>query len=214
MNSSEDGSLENKNLSKAIERAQRGVEGKNFEIRKNVLQYDDVINQQRKVVYAERDKVLNNEDVSEEIQNMVKEVIKFAADKYFRKKKDYIGYLNCLYTAFMPIDTLLIPNIDKMNVDELIEYTYDISTRVYDMKKIMLGFDEVKAQEKKVLLEVVDTYWIDHIDSMDQLRQGIGLRALGQKDPVKEYTVEAFDMYEEFNQRIRIATLQYLYKFN
>ncbi|RDY23261.1 preprotein translocase subunit SecA [Romboutsia maritimum] len=213
VSSKDDEAIENKNLSKAIERAQKGIEGKNFEIRKNVLQYDDVINEQRKVVYNERNKVLDNKDVSEEIQKIVKNVISSAAQKYIKKNRDYIGYLKSLYSSFMPVDTLLIPGIDKMSVDELVEYTYDISTRVYDMKKMVVGIDKLKELEKRVLLEVVDTYWIDHIDAMDQLRQGIGLRALGQKDPVKEYAVEAYDMFEEFNKNIRVETIKYLYKF-
>lgn len=210
----ENRAIENKSISKAIERAQRAIEGKNFEIRKNVLQYDDVINEQRKVIYKERNKVLDNEDIEQDIRNMALEVIKFAAKLYLEKQKDYTGFLNYLALAFMPAETLVIPNMDKMKVDEIIAYTHDLSNRVYDFKKITLGSDRLKELEKKILLEVVDKYWIEHIDAMDQLRQGIGLMAAGQKDPVKEYTIQGYEMFELLNRKIHIATVQYLYKFN
>ena len=205
--------LESKNLLKMVERAQRGIEGRNFEIRKNVIQYDDVINEQRKIIYAERNRVLDNESVEEEIQKMVKDVIKETANKYL-VNKDYYGYLISLYNKFMPENTLLIPGIDKMSIDEIIEYTYDLSKRVYDFKKIVSGIEELRNLEKKVLLEVVDSYWIDHIDTMDQLRQCIGLSAIGQKDPVKEYTIQGYELFEELNETIRTETVKYLYKFN
>ena len=205
--------LESKNLLKIVERAQKGIEGRNFEIRKNVIQYDDVINEQRKVIYAERNRVLDNESVEEEIQKMVKDVIRETANKYL-VNKDYYGYLISVYNKFMPENTLLIPGIDKMSIDEVIEYTYDLSKRVYDFKKIVLGIEELRNLEKNVLLEVVDSYWIEHIDTMDQLRQCIGLSAIGQKDPVKEYTIQGYDLFEELNETIRTETVKYLYKFN
>ena len=205
--------LESKNLLKMVERAQRGIEGRNFEIRKNVIQYDDVINEQRKIIYAERNRVLDNESVEEEIQKMVKDVISETANKYL-VNKDYYGYLISLYNKFMPENTLLIPGIDKISIDEVIEYTYDLSKRVYDFKKIVSGIEELRNLEKKVLLEVVDSYWIDHIDTMDQLRQCIGLSAIGQKDPVKEYTIQGYELFEELNETIRTETVKYLYKFN
>ena len=214
MNPSEDEALESKQLAKAIERAQRGIEGKNFEIRKNVIKYDDIINEQRKVIYAERNKVLNNEDLEEEIQKMVKDIIAETAEKYLRKNKDYYGFLNSIHSSFMPKESLIIPGMDKMSVEETIDYTYDLSKRVYDFKKIISGIDKVKELERRVLLEVVDSHWIDHIDAMDQLRQCIGLSAIGQKDPVKEYTIQGYDMFDELNRTIRLETVKYLYKFN
>ena len=209
-----DGSLEGKSLSKAVERAQRGIEGKNFEIRKNVIKYDDVINEQRKVIYSERNKVLDKDDLSESIQNMVRDIIEETAQRYLRHQKDYYGFLNSLNASFMPKESLIIPGMDKMTVEETIDYTYDLSKRVYDLKKIMIGPDKLKELERKVLLEVVDTNWIDHIDTMDQLRQVIGLSAIGQKDPVKEYTIQGYEMFEDLNRTIRIETVKYLYKFN
>lgn len=214
MKGEENEALESKNLSKNIERAQRAIEGKNFEIRKNVLKYDDVINQQRKIIYGERDKVLDGADLSEEIQKMVRSIIEEAAEKYLTKNRDYVRYLKFLYNAFMPLNTVLIPDMDSKSVDELVEYTYDISKKVYDFKKMVTGIDRVKTLEKRILLQVVDSYWVDHIDAMDQLRQYIGLRAIGQKDPVKEYEIEGFGMFEELNRNIRINTVKYLYMFD
>ncbi|MCC0628169.1 MULTISPECIES: preprotein translocase subunit SecA [unclassified Clostridioides] len=214
MNANEDEALESKALNRAIERAQKGIEGKNFEQRKNVLKYDDTINEQRKVIYDERNKVLDGSDIEEEIQKMVMDIIKDAAEKYLKKVRDYHGYFKYLYSTFMPADTLLIPNLDKKSVEEIVEQTYQISKRVYDLKKMMIGIEELAQLEKKVLLQVVDTYWVDHIDAMDQLRQYIGLKSYAQKDPFKEYAIEGYEMFETLNKNIRITTVQYLYKFN
>ncbi|CZR74366.1 TPA: preprotein translocase subunit SecA [Clostridioides difficile] len=211
----ENTAIESKALTRAIERAQKGVEGKNFEIRKNVLKYDDTINEQRKVIYNERNKVLNDEDIKEDIQKMVKDIIQEAGETYLiGRKRDYYGYFKHLYSTFMPADTLLIPGVDKKSVQEIIDSTYEISKRVYDLKKMMIGIDKVAELEKTVLLKVVDQYWIDHIDAMEQLRQYIGLKSYAQKDPFKEYALEGYDMFEALNKNIREATVQYLYKFN
>lgn len=210
--SKENTAIESKALTRAIERAQKGVEGKNFEIRKNVLKYDDTINEQRKVIYNERNKVLNDEDIQEDIQKMVKDIIQEAGETYLiGRKRDYYGYFKHLYSTFMPADTLLIPGVDKKSVQEIIDSTYEISKRVYDLKKMMLGIDKVAELEKTVLLKVVDQYWIDHIDAMEQLRQYIGLKSYAQKDPFKEYALEGYDMFEALNKNIREATVQYLY---
>ncbi|EGT4967427.1 TPA: preprotein translocase subunit SecA [Clostridioides difficile] len=214
MNANEDDALESKALNRAIERAQKGIEGKNFEQRKNVLKYDDTINEQRKVIYDERNKVLDGSDVEEEIQKMVMDIITEAAEKYLKKFRDYHGYFKYLYNTFMPADTLLIPDLDKKNVEEIVNQTYQISKRVYDLKKMMIGIEELAQLEKRVLLQVVDTYWVDHIDAMDQLRQYIGLKSYAQKDPFKEYAIEGYEMFEALNRNIRITTVQYLYKFN
>ncbi|HBF5477208.1 TPA: preprotein translocase subunit SecA, partial [Clostridioides difficile] len=209
MNANEDDALESKALNRAIERAQKGIEGKNFEQRKNVLKYDDTINEQRKVIYDERNKVLDGSDIEEEIQKMVMDIITEAAEKYLKKFRDYHGYFKYLYNTFMPADTLLIPDLDKKNVEEIVNQTYQISKRVYDLKKMMIGIEELAQLEKRVLLQVVDTYWVDHIDAMDQLRQYIGLKSYAQKDPFKEYAIEGYEMFEALNRNIRITTVQY-----
>lgn len=214
MNYKKGEALESKALNRAIERAQKGIEGKNFEQRKNVLKYDDTINEQRKVIYSERNKVLDDLEIENEIQRMVMDIIVDAAERHLRKNRDYKGYFKYLYMTFMPINTLLIPDIDKKSVEEIINQTYEISKRVYDIKKMMIGIEQLAQLEKKVLLEVVDTHWIEHIDAMDQLRQYIGLKSYAQRDPFKEYAIEGYEMFEELNKNIRTMTVQYLYKFN
>ncbi|WP_201286021.1 hypothetical protein, partial [Klebsiella pneumoniae] len=117
------------------------------------------INEQRKVIYDERNKVLDGSDIEEEIQKMVKDIITEAAEKYLKKVRDYHGYFKYLYSTFMPADTLLIPDLDKKSVEEIVNQTYQISKRVYDLKKMMIGIEELAQLEKRVLLQVVDTYW-------------------------------------------------------
>lgn len=208
------GGMESKALTKTVEKAQKTIEGKNFQTRKQVLEYDDVINEQRKVVYAERDKVLNNEDISNEIQEMIKERIIFATETYLRgKNKDFVRYVAHLYNEFVPYNTLIIPGWGELPAEVIANQTYGIVENIYNLKKIMLGEDKVKQDEREVLLSVVDNYWTYHIDLMDQMRQGIGLQASAQKDPVKEYTVEAGRMYDEMNMNIRKDTLKYLFGF-
>jgi preprotein translocase subunit SecA len=162
--------LENKFLTKAIEKSQINIESRNFGIRKDVLKYDDVINQQRKTIYNDRKKVLFGEDMSEVIQAMIKYVA-------VTKEKDY---------------------------DEMM--------KIYKEKEKSIGCEAMRDYERKVLLYVVDYHWVDHIDALDQVKKGIGLVAAGQKDPVKEYTVQAFEMFEEMNKSIKIETVEYLYR--
>ena len=208
------GGMESKQLTKTVEKAQKTIEGKNFQTRKQVLEYDDVINEQRKVVYAERDKVLNNADISEEIQEMIKERIIYATETYLRgKSRDFVKYVAHLYNEFVPYNTLIIPGWSELSPEAIANQTYAIVENIYNLKKIMLGEDMVKAEERETLLTVVDSYWTYHIDLMDQMRQGIGLQASAQKDPVKEYTVEAGRMYDEMNMNIRKDTLKYLFGF-
>ena len=208
------GGMESKQLTKTVEKAQKTIEGKNFQTRKQVLDYDDVINEQRKVVYAERDKVLNHGDISEDVQNMIKERIMMATEKYLRgKNRDFLKYIVTLYNEFVPYNTLLIPGWEQLSPEAIANQTYGIVSNTYNLKKIMFGEEAVKEEERNTLLAVVDSYWTYHIDLMDQMRQGIGLQASAQKDPVKEYTVEAGRMYDEMNENIRKDTLKYLFSF-
>ena len=210
----EHGGMESKQLTKTVEKAQKTIEGKNFQTRKQVLEYDDVINEQRKVVYAERDKVLDNADISEEIQEMIKERIRFATETYLRgKNRDFVRYVAHLYNEFVPYNTLIIPGWAELSPEAIANQTYAIVENIYNLKKMLIGEDAVKAEERETLLTVVDNYWTYHIDLMDQMRQGIGLQASAQKDPVKEYTVEAGRMYDEMNMNIRKDTLKYLFGF-
>ena len=204
--------IEHKMLTKSIEGAQKKVEGRNFGIRKHVLQYDDVMNKQRQVIYAERSKVLEGEDMHEYIQSMVKDRISLAVEAYTEDKKiDYAGLKHYLYGAFMPAESLEVEGLDALAGQELIDKIYEIAQAIYQEKEDIITPERMREIERIILLQCVDNRWIDHIDAMDQLRQGIGLRALGQQDPVIAYKMEGFNMFDEMIDQIRHDTVRYLF---
>lgn len=211
----EHGALSSRALTRAIENAQKGIEGKNFEQRKDVLKYDNVIDKQRKVIYGERDNVLKGVDLGETIMQMARDTVIESVEKYIDvKPRNYFKYFKSLYSAFMPDGTLLMPDIANMTRDEVIDNTMEIVKRVYELKMMMVPDYELAQQEKDILLEVVDTYWVDHIDLMDQMRQSVGLVSVAQKDPVKEYTIEGYKMFESLNRKIRRETLKFVFTFD
>ena len=204
--------IEHKMLTKSIENAQKKVEGRNFGIRKHVLQYDDVMNKQRQVIYAERSSVLEGEDIHEYIQSMVKDRIAAAVEAYTDDKTvDYKELKHYLYGAFMPAESLEVEGLEALQGDELIEKIYEIAFDIYKEKEEIITPERMREIERIILLQCVDNHWIDHIDAMDQLRQGIGLRALGQQDPVIAYKLEGFNMFDEMVDQIRQDTVRYLF---
>lgn len=208
----EDMPIEHKMLTKSIENAQKKVEGRNFGIRKHVLQYDDVMNKQRQVIYAERSSVLEGEDIHEYIQSMIKDRIGAAVEAYTEDKKvDYTELKNYLYTSFMPAESLEVEGLETLQGEELIEKIYEIALAIYKEKEEVITPERMREIERIILLQCVDSHWIDHIDAMDQLRQGIGLRALGQQDPVIAYKLEGFNMFDEMVDQIRQDTVRYLF---
>lgn len=210
----EHGAISSKRLSRAIENAQKGIEGKNLQQRKDVLKYDNVIDKQRKVIYAERDKVLEGVDLTDTIMHMAREVVNEFIDKYIDcKPRNYFKYYKSMYNAFMPDSTLIIPNASQMTSKEFAESTLDIVKRIYELKMMLLTEEEFYMQQKEILLNVVDKYWVDHIDLMDQMRQSVGLVSVAQKDPVKEYTIEAYEMFKTLNRKIRMETLKFVFSF-
>lgn len=209
------GAISSKALTRAIENAQKGIEGKNFEQRKDVLKYDNVIDKQRKVVYGERDNVLKGVDLKETILQMARIVIDENVAKYIdTKPRNYFKFYKTMYNQFMPEGTLLIPDANALTSKEFADTVYSIAERVLDMKAMLIGEQEVARQREEVLLEVVDNYWVDHIDLMDQMRQSVGLVSVAQKDPVKEYTMEAYHMFNELNRKIRLETLKFVFSFD
>lgn len=211
----EHGAISSKRLSRAIENAQKGIEGKNLQQRKDVLKYDNVIDKQRKVIYAERDKVLEGVDLTDTIMYMAREVVNEFVDKYIDcKPRNYFKYYKSMYNAFMPDSTLIIPNASQMTSKEFAESTLDIVKRIYELKMMLLTEEEFYMQQKEILLNVVDKYWVDHIDLMDQMRQSVGLVSVAQKDPVKEYTIEAYEMFKTLNRKIRMETLKFVFSFD
>ena len=208
----EDMPIEHKMLTKSIENAQKKVEGRNFGIRKHVLQYDDVMNKQRQVIYAERSSVLEGEDIHEYIQSMVKDRIATAVEAYTDDKTvDYKELKHYLYTSFMPAESLEVEGLETLQGEELIEKIYEIALAIYKEKEEVITPERMREIERIILLQCVDSHWIDHIDAMDQLRQGIGLRALGQQDPVIAYKLEGFNMFDEMVDQIRQDTVRYLF---
>jgi preprotein translocase subunit SecA len=203
-------------LSKAIENAQKKVEGRNFDIRKHVLQYDDVMNKQREVIYAQRRRVLEGEDVRDQILEMIGDVIDYAVDIYtagsqYPEEWDIEGLIEYASKVFLPKGRLNIDNIEELTREKLREMLFDIALEVYNTKEQRIGQQQMRELERVILLRVVDMKWMDHIDDMDQLRQGIGLRAYGQEDPVRAYQVEGYDMFNDMIKSIKEDTVRYLF---
>ncbi|MBE3591829.1 MAG: preprotein translocase subunit SecA [Thermoanaerobacter sp.] len=213
----DDQPIEHKILTKQIEQAQKKVEGINFDTRKHVLQYDDVMNKQREIIYAQRRKVLEGENLKESILEMVKSIIErnveiYTAGSKYPEEWDIKGLLDHLYDMFLEKDSVVIDiDIDRLDKEVLTDIIYEEAVRQYEKKEAEIGPEQMREIERIVLLRVVDTKWMDHIDEMDQLRQGIGLRAYGQVDPLIEYKKIAFDMFEDLIQSIQEDTVKFLY---
>ena len=209
----EDMPIAHKFLSKAVESAQRRVEGRNFSIRKNVLHYDDVMNQQRELIYAQRKEVLDGKDISGNISNMIDSVSENVISIYTNVQEgediDTKGLALQLQTIFG------IGNIEGLKNEELdevalIEEVREKAHQKYSEKAEEIGEKEIKELERVVMLKVVDEKWMNHIDNMDELKNGIGLRAYGQKDPVVQYRIEGSDMFEQMVEDIRTDVVKIL----
>jgi len=215
----EDEPIEQKMLSNAIENAQKRVEGKNFQIRSHVLQYDDVMNVQRDTIYKQRQRVLNGDDVTDAILKMIDEFVESTVESYtgstdipdYWNLEGLIGYVEQVY---VPEGTLSFTKDDLQTLtkDELKESLLDIAHSQYEAKKEEIGEDVLKDIQRLILLRVVDQKWMDHIDNMDQLRQGIGLRAYAQTDPVIAYKNEGYNMYEEMLGAIGEEVIKLLFR--
>ena len=214
-NHPDDEPIDSSVLTRLIESAQRKVEGNNFSIRKNVLQYDDVMNKQREVIYAERKKVLEGEDLSDDIKDMIESIIENnlnfyqKSDDHGNSHIDYEGLINFGRDEF-DFDPEALKELQGKDLDTIKNKFRELAKAKYEEKEKDFG-DKFKEVERVVLLRNVDSKWMDHIDAMDQLRKGIGLRAVGQIDPVRAYAEEGFDMFEEMNESIREDTVKMLY---
>ena len=212
----EDEPIEARILTKLIESAQRKVEGNNFSIRKNVLQYDDVMNKQREVIYTEREKVLKGSDLRDDIMSMITDLIddtinfNVKIDEKHNKYIDYEGIYHFGRDTF-DFDQNFLDGHTSADAEELKRFIKEEAKARYAEKEGEFGDDAFREVERVVLLRVVDQKWMDHIDAMDQLRQGIGLRAVGQIDPVRAYAEEGFDMFEAMNESIREETVRLLF---
>ncbi|MDU5079708.1 preprotein translocase subunit SecA [Tissierella sp. P1] len=214
----EDEPLEHSMLTKSIENAQKKVEGNNFGIRKHVLKYDDVMNKQREVIYGERRKVLEGEDLRSHIQEMAKSLVMDNIEIYTRQSKypeewDLEGLENYVMNLFdINKKFLSFTDIESITKEALIDKIIEKAEEKYKAKELDFGEERFREVERVVLLQVVDSKWMDHIDAMDQLRQGIGLRAYGQEDPVRAYQNEGFDMFNEMTHSIWEDTVRFLYQ--
>jgi preprotein translocase subunit SecA len=211
----EDVPIEHRMLSNAIESAQKKVEGRNFNIRKHVLQYDDVMNKQREVIYEQRQKVLDGENLKDIYIGMIRGIIDSTVSSYCIEevnsaKWDWFSLTSFFNNTFPSEQPIVFTNSEKegLTPESFIDIIYDNVIEKYENKEKELGEKTMREAERVVLLRVVDDKWMDHIDAMDQLRQGIGLRAYGQRDPVVEYKFEGFEMFEEMNANIRTSAVK------
>lgn len=203
-------------LTSVIERAQKKVESNNFSIRKHVLQYDDVMNKQRQVIYQERKRVLDGEDMHESIMGMLEEIVAGGVVQYTQNSDDRSlwnldGLSHYLQAAFLPREVLDSIQETPGSRRDLEETILAAANDYYARREAQIGEEPMRELERVIMLRVVDSKWMDHIDAMDQLRQGIGIRAYGQEDPVRAYASEGFQMFEEMNAAIQEDTLKYLF---
>ena len=212
----EDTPIENRMVTSTIESAQKKLEGRNFEIRKNVLRYDDVMNQQREIIYGQRRKVLDGEDISAEMHNMLRENIDSSCKQFLAgdvKDEWDFGALRRHYAGWLTKDEdfrYTVEDYDHISREGIADALYDRGMKILADKEARYGTPLMRELERICLLKCVDRYWMDHIDNMDQLRQGIGLRGYGQKDPVVEYRIEGFDMFDQMVDSIREDSIKML----
>ena len=202
-------------LSRAVESAQKKVEGKNFSIRKHVLQYDDVMNTQRGIIYKQRKQVLDGENIHENILHMINSVAEETIQEYVGNGEDVNkeGLLQEIKTIFNVND---LESLSKKHLDvqEITDELKGKALQNYDKKAEEIGQNEIGEVERVVMLKVVDQKWMDHIDAMDELKDGIGLRAYGQKDPVVQYRIEGFDMFDKMVNDIKHDVVKILLNIN
>ena len=212
----EDEPITAKMITKSIEKAQKKVESHNFEIRKYVLEYDDVMNQQREVLYAQRRQVLTADSLKDTILGMVSDIIddglnKYADEKLYPEEWDFAGLLTQMQQYFVPKDATTSEELENLSRVEVKEKLYQIAVDLYEAREKEIGTETMRELERAIMLRVVDSKWMDHLDAMDALKEGINLRAYGQKNPLVEYKFEAYDMFEEMVDSIKRTTVTFLY---
>mgnify|MGYP002576171423 CR=1 FL=1 len=202
--------IESRLISSSVESAQRRVEGRNFSIRKAVLNYDDVMNTQREIIYKQRREVLDGEDLKANVLKMIKSLIEDIVTPYFAEehvnKESLLQELNTNLT----ITDLESLNKENIHLKEVIEEAVEKAYAIYDEREKAIGAEELRELERVVTLKIVDEKWMDHIDAMDELKDGIGLRAYGQKDPVVQYRIEGFDMFDQMVLDIKTDVVKLL----
>ena len=213
----EDEPIEHSLITKSIERAQKKVEDHNYNIRKYILEYDDVMNQQREVLYEQRRRILRNESLRDTINEMIDKLVTEAVDTYADEKLypeewDYEGLHKHLSQYFLTSEIMSTEEMEEYTRQELDERLHEIAHSEYQDRIDLLGDAMFSQLEKAIMLRVVDSKWMEHLDNMDMLREGIGLRAYGQKNPLVEYKFEAYDMFQHMIESIQDETIMALYK--
>jgi preprotein translocase subunit SecA len=213
----EDQPIESKLITRAIESAQKRVEGNNFDTRKVVLQYDDVMNQQRDIIYKQRREVLESENIKEITLGMIDPVIERIVNAHCPEDQvpeewDLAAIAEYANATFLQDDQLKADDLWGKEREEIIEYIKGLVRELYEQREQEIGSETMREFEKVVVLRAVDSKWMDHIDAMDQLRQGIHLRAYGGTDPLREYQFEGFEMFQEMVERIQEEVAKYIMK--
>ncbi|HXX80948.1 MAG TPA: SEC-C metal-binding domain-containing protein, partial [Thermodesulfovibrionales bacterium] len=208
----EDVPIENKMVSKAIENAQKKVEAHNFDIRKHLLEYDDIMNKQRSEIYSFRREILQGEDLKEKIFELIDDTVEEVLQIYCPEERhpeewDMKGLKDAFYGVFS-----LSLNASPVGIDNLRESLSSQVKEAYEKKEADIGSETMRYLERVLFLQVLDTHWKDHLLAMDHLKEGIGLRGYGQRDPLTEYKKEAFDMFADMTARISMDTLSRIFK--
>ena len=215
----EDEPIENKIVTSSIENAQKKVEERNFNIRKMVLEYDDVMNQQREVIYKERRKVLDQEDLRSTVMEFTHKIVDRALTMYcppeaYSEDWDLKNLVRYCEEFFAPFGELQEEKLADLSREEISEYLHNLADEIYASREEEISPEIMRELENLVMLKVVDNHWMEHLDAMDMLREGVGLRAYGQKDPLVEYKFEAFDMFEAMIESIEDDVVKYMYRVN
>jgi preprotein translocase subunit SecA len=215
----EDEPIEHALITRSIEQAQKKVEGRNFDIRKHVLEYDNVMNQQREVIYSQRRQILMGDNLRENIFNMIEKIVDHGMDLYTNEKVypedwEYEGLIEFCEGYFAPENQLTKAELEQFSRTELKEELMQVAQAAYMARETLFGEENMRELEKVVMLRVVDSKWMEHLDAMDMLREGIGLRAYGQRDPLIEYKIEAYDMFQQMIENIQEDIVKFMYRVN
>jgi preprotein translocase subunit SecA len=215
----DDQPIQSKMVSKAVESAQRRVEGNNFDARKQLLQYDDVLRQQREIIYAQRNEVLESENLRDIVEKMIRQSLErtvvahgLSDDNQERWSKSAQSILDYVNGNLLHEGDITVDDLRGKDSEEVVELIFAKVKEYYDEKEAQLGDERMREFEKVIVLRAVDSKWIDHIDMMDQLRQGIHLRAYGQINPLREYQQEGFAMFELMVEAIEEDAAKYIMK--
>ena len=215
----EDEPIEHSLVTKSIESAQKKVESRNFDMRKHVLEYDDVMNQQREVIYAQRKKILVENNLRENIMDMVTRVVErtmamYAPPDVYSEDWDFPAMIAYAEEFYAPPNTLTVEHLQTLSREELNEYLQNLAVDYYEQREESITPGIMRELENLVMLKVVDSHWMQHLDAMDMLREGVGLRAYGQRDPLVEYKLEAYDMFQAMIDAIQDDVVRYIYRVN